>query len=250
MRDMTDGMIALPGGVFTMGSDSFYPEEAPKRRVSVDPFLIDPTPVTNADFAKFVGETGYRTFAEIPPNPDQYPGLNPALAVAGSLVFTMTERPVNTADASQWWTWTPGADWRHPAGPGSGGEHLQDHPVVHVVYQDAAAYAAWAGKSLPTEAEFEFAARGGLEDRDYAWGDALTLEGQHMANTWQGLFPFANTQEDGWAGTSPVLAYPANGYGIFDLIGNVWETCDDWWSLPAGHRKSSSRKEKNSCCAI
>jgi formylglycine-generating enzyme required for sulfatase activity len=240
------GMVAIAGGTFTMGSQVFYPEEAPVRRVKVDPFWIDEAPVTNADFARFVDATGYRTFAETPPDPAQYPGMDPALAVPGSLVFMMTERPVDTSDPSQWWRWMPGADWRHPTGPDSSIEASMDHPVVHVVHQDALAYATWAGKSLPTEAEHEFAARGGLIDRDYAWGDELMPEGKIMANTWHGLFPFANTQADGWLRTSPVRSFPANGYGLYDMIGNVWEWCEDWWGLPEKSRK----KTASACCTV
>jgi formylglycine-generating enzyme required for sulfatase activity len=202
--------------------------------------------VTNAEFARFVEATGYRTFAEIAPDPAQYPGMDPALAVPGSAVFTMTDRPVDTSDPSQWWHWMPGADWRHPTGPDSGIADLMDHPVVHVVHQDAAAYAAWAGKALPTEAEFECAARGGLVDKEFAWGDELAPGGVHQANTWQGLFPFANLAEDGWIRTSPVKAFPANGYGVFDMIGNVWEWCEDWWSLP----ETAKKKAKSACCAV
>ncbi|NBC35062.1 SUMF1/EgtB/PvdO family nonheme iron enzyme [Novosphingobium sp. FSY-8] len=241
-------MALIPGGVFAMGSDAFYPEEAPVRRVRVDAFHIDVTPVTNAQFAAFVAASGYQTFAQTPPDPAQYPGMDPALAVAGSLVFTMTDRPVDLGDPSQWWRWVPGADWAHPTGPDSGIDDIMDHPVVHVTHQDAAAYAAWAGKRLPTEAEHEYAARGGLEGVEYAWGDELTPGGVHLANTWQGLFPFANTLEDGWVRTSPVGHYPANPYGLYDMIGNTWEITEDWWSLPANLPRP--KKKAGSCCAI
>ncbi|TWB86901.1 formylglycine-generating enzyme required for sulfatase activity [Bradyrhizobium macuxiense] len=240
-----EGMVSLQGGVFTMGSDRFYLEEAPARRVRVSPFLIDATPVTNAAFARFVAETGYRTLAEVAPDPADYQGMDPALAVPGSVVFTMTDRPVDTRDPSQWWRWVPGADWRHPTGPDSSITAIMDHPVVQVAWQDAAAYAAWAGKQLPTEAEHEFATRGGLEGRDYAWGDELCPDGRRMANTWHGLFPFANQAPDGWTRTSPVRAYPANPFGVYDLIGNVWEWCEDWWSLPA-----HTKKRNSACCVV
>lgn len=243
--DATPGMKPIPGGTFTMGSETFYPEEAPFRRVRVGAFRMDETPVTNAQFAAFVAETGYRTLAETAPDPADYPGMDPALAAAGSLVFKMTDRPVDVSDPSQWWEWTPGANWCNPTGPDSGIEDLMDHPVVHVVHQDAVAYAAWAGKVLPTEAEFEWAARGGLEGRDYAWGNELTPGGRHLANTWQGLFPYANTQDDGWVRTSPVKAFPANAYGIHDLIGNVWEWTEDWWALP-----QKTKKKRGGCCAV
>ncbi|WP_169041338.1 formylglycine-generating enzyme family protein [Novosphingobium sp. 1529] len=239
-------MILVPEGIFTMGSETFYPEEAPLRRVHVSAFWLDETPVTNAQFARFVQETGYLTVAEQAPDPRDYPDMDPALAVAGSLVFTMTDVPVDLHDASQWWRWVKGADWRHPTGPDSSIADLMDHPVVQVCYPDAAAYAAWAGKRLPTEAEFEFAARGTLDGADYAWGDELAPGGEHRANTWQGLFPFANTADDGWVRTSPVRAYPANPYGLYDLIGNVWEICEDWWSLPDAGRA----RKKPSCCVI
>lgn len=244
---INSGMIRLDGGVFTMGSEAFYPEEAPLRRVRLSPFWIDETPVTNGQFAEFVATTGYVTVAEIAPDPADYPGMDPALAVAGSLVFTMTDQPVDTSDPSQWWAWVQGANWRHPTGPESSIEVLMDHPVVHVCYTDAAAYAAWAGKRLPTEAEHEFAARGGLEGVEYAWGHQLAPGGVHRANTWQGMFPFANTAEDGWVRTSPVRAYPANPYGLFDLIGNVWEICEDWWSLPTD---APHPRRKSACCAV
>ena len=239
-------MVLLPGGAFAMGSNRFYAEEAPVRRVSVNPFWIDTRPVTNAEFAEFVGATGYRTLAEIAPDPAEYPGMDPTLAGPGSLVFTMTDRPVDTRDPSQWWRWVPGADWRHPQGPGSTTAQILDHPVVHVAYCDAAAYAAWAGKALPTEAEHEFAARGGHDGLDYAWGNELCPGGQRMANTWHGLFPFANLAPDGWSRTSPVGAYPPNPYGVHDLIGNVWEWCEDWWSLPALTKKPA----KATCCVV
>lgn len=240
------GMVPIPGGVFAMGSEAFYPEEAPVRQVKVGPFRIDETPVTNAQFAAFVAATGYRTLAETAPDPAQYPGMDPALAVPGSAVFTMTDRPVDLGDPAQWWCWVAGACWRHPTGPDSTIDDLADHPVVHVVHADAEAYARWAGKTLPTEAEFEWAARGGLRGHEYAWGDELAPGGRHLANTWQGLFPFANSREDGWVRTSPVKAYPANGYGVYDLIGNVWEWTEDWWSLP----QPAPRKKPGSCCTI
>ncbi|MET1755714.1 formylglycine-generating enzyme family protein [Novosphingobium sp. RD2P27] len=240
-------MHRLDGGTFTMGSDRFYPEEAPPRRIAVAPFWVDETPVTNRQFARFVDETGYRTVAEIPPSPKDYPGMDPAQMHAASLVFHKTRGPVDLDDSSAWWSFQPGASWRHPLGPESTIDDLLDHPVVHVSHIDAAAYAAWAGKRLPSEAEWEFAAQGGHDDRDYAWGDALAPGGTMMANYWQGLFPFANTQLDGWERTSPVRTYPANDYGLFDMIGNVWEWTDDWWALPAGKKP---KKGGQSCCGL
>lgn len=244
--DMYDGMVALQGGTFTMGSDRFYPEEAPVRRVSVDPFWIDATPVTNKAFAHFVAATGYVTIAEIAPDPKDYPGLLPGMDRAGSLVFRKTAGPVDMGNASHWWQFEFGADWRHPLGPDSSTEGREDHPVVHVAYADAAAYAAWAGKALPTEAEFEFAARGGLEGKDYAWGDELAPGGVMMANYWQGLFPFANQCLDGWERTSPVKGFPANGFGLYDMIGNVWEWTQDWWS----DHTVPPMQGKTACCTL
>jgi len=235
-------MIAVPGGTFTMGSDRFYPEEAPVRRVRVDPFRIDATPVTNAQFAEFVAATGHVTFAEIAPDPKNYPGMLPELAAPGSLVFEPTRGPVDL-DRLEWWDFRIGANWREPLGPGTSVEGLEDHPVVHVVFSDAQAYAAWAGKSLPTEAEWEFAARGGLDGADYAWGDQLAPDGAMLANYWQGLFPFANQLSDGYLRTSPVRTYPANGYGLYDMIGNVWEWTSDWYAQPKFERKT-----RGSCC--
>jgi sulfatase modifying factor 1 len=225
-----EGMVFVPGGLFRMGSDEFYPEEAPSRLVRVDGFLIDAAPVTNAQFARFVAATAHRTFAEVAPDPADYPGMDPALAQAGSLVFVPPAAIANLYDASQWWRWTLGADWRHPLGPGSDLEGLDEHPVVHVSFGDAQAYAAWAGKALPTEAEWEFAARGGLDAAAYAWGDELSPGGRQMANTWQGAFPLQNDLFDGWARTSPVGAFAPNGYGLHDMIGNVWEWTADWYA--------------------
>jgi formylglycine-generating enzyme len=235
-------MIHIRGGEFEMGSERFYPEEAPVRRVRVDPFRIDPTPVTNAQFADFVAATGHVTFAEHAPDPSDYPGMDPALAQPGSLVFEMPPGPVDVSQVS-WWAFRFGANWRHPLGPGSSIEGLEDHPAVHIAYSDAEAYANWAGKSLPTEAEWELAARGGPEGADYAWGDELAPGGAMLANYWQGRFPYANTKEDGWLRTSPVGAYPPNGYGIYDMIANVWEWTSDWFAAPKVERKS-----RGSCC--
>lgn len=237
-------MRYLPGGAFFMGSDSFYPEERPARQVRVAPFWIDETPVTNRDFQAFVEATGYVTIAEIAPDPRDYPGMPPELAKPGSLVFEKTAGPVDLNDFSQWWSFRLGADWLHPLGPDSSIEGLEDHPVVQVCWQDAQAYAKWAGKALPTEAEWEFAARGGLDRAEYAWGDELAPGGVILANYWQGAFPYENTLADGWERTSPVRSYPANGHGLFDLIGNVWEWTNDWWSL-AG---KPARKNKGACC--
>lgn len=231
-----------------MGSANFYPEEAPVRKVRVDSFWIDETPVTNAQFAAFVAATGYVTLAEVAPDPADYPGIEAALA-AGSLVFQKTAGPVDMDDYAQWWHWRSGADWRHPVGPYSSLEGLGDHPVVHIAYQDAEAYARWAGKALPTEAEWEFAAKGGA-DTDYAWGDELAPGGAMLANYWQGRFPFANTLLDGFERTSPVRHYPPNGYGLFDMIGNVWEWTSDWYALPGTGDRKPVKKKAGACCAI
>jgi formylglycine-generating enzyme len=227
--ELTSDMIWIPGGTYRMGSDRHYPEEAPVHRVTVEGFWIDRYPVTNEQFTRFVSETGYVTFAEIPPDPADYPGALPEMLYAGSLLFVKPAGPVDLRNYANWWTFQRGADWRHPTGPGSSLAGRENHPVVHVAYRDVEAYAAWAGKQLPTEAEWEFAARGGLEDKAYAWGDELTLDGRHMANTWQGHFPWQNLAEDGHEGTSPVDAFPPNGYGIYDMIGNTWEWTTDWY---------------------
>lgn len=229
---MTDeaGMLRMPGGVFRMGSDRHYPEEGPSRLVQVDPFWIDETPVTNAAFARFVADTGHVTTAEIAPRAEDYPDADPAMLKAGSAVFTMTRGPVPLNEPGRWWDYCFGASWRRPWGDATTHEDLPDHPVTHVTWDDAAAYAAWAGKRLPTEAEWEFAAWGGLEGAEFAWGDELEPGGRPQANYWQGRFPFENLQTDGWLRTSPVRAFPPNGYGLYDMIGNVWELTADWYA--------------------
>jgi formylglycine-generating enzyme required for sulfatase activity len=220
-------MRLIRGRDFLMGSNDHYPEEAPVRRAVVGDFWIDEHPVTNAQFAAFVADTGYVTFAEVAPDPRTYPGMSPQMARAGSAVFAPTSGPVSTKDPGQWWRFVFGADWRRPLGPGSSIDGLTDHPVVQVAWTDAAAYARWAGKALPTEAEWEFAARGGLDGAPYAWGEELEPHGRPMANYWQGRFPWENL---GHGRTSPVGAFPANGHGLFDMIGNVWEWTEDWYS--------------------
>ncbi|MFV3078010.1 formylglycine-generating enzyme family protein [Niveispirillum fermenti] len=237
------GMAHITGGTFTMGSDRFYPEEKPRRRVRVGSFWIDTTPVTNAQFDAFVTATGYRTFAELPPDPRLYPGMDPSLAVAGSAVFQKTAGPVPLDNHGRWWAFVPGADWRHPTGPDSGIAGLEDHPVVQIAHADAAAYAKWAGKALPTEAEWEFAARGGLEDKEYAWGDELAPDGAILANYWQGTFPHQTLKEDGNFRTTPVGRFPANGHGLYDMVGNVWEWTHDWFG-------TNPRKPAKACCAV
>jgi formylglycine-generating enzyme len=244
-----DGMIHIAGGTFLMGSDRFYPEETPVRQVRVDDFLIDEVPVTNRRFAAFVAATGYVTMAEQVPDPADYPGMLPGMDRAGSLVFHKTATPVDTRDPLQWWHFVFGACWHHPLGQESDLDALDlwDHPVVQVSYADAQAYADWAGKALPTEAEWEYAARGGADGLDYAWGDELAPEGAMLANYWQGLFPFANQCLDGWERTSPVRAFPANGYGLHDMIGNTWEWTADWWT----DRHRPARKARpTACCTV
>jgi formylglycine-generating enzyme len=228
--DPTSDMVWIPGGAFRMGSDHHYPEEAPSHRVSVDGFWIDRTPVTNRQFKAFVNATGHVTTAQIAPDPRDYPGALPNMLYAGSLVFTPPSRVSDLRDWSQWWSFMKGANWRHPYGPKSNIKDFDDFPVVHVSFADVLAYAHWTGKDLPTEAEWEFAARGGLDGEEFAWGNALAPGGKHMANTWQGNFPVQNLNEDGFERTSPVTAFPPNGYGVHDMIGNVWEWTTDWWS--------------------
>ena len=228
-------MVRLPGGEFTMGSSEHYPEEAPARRVSVDGFSIDATAVTNADFAVFVDETGYTTVAERPLDPADFPGAPAENLVPGSLVFTPTAGPVDLRHMSQWWRWTPGACWRRPEGPDSSLADRERHPVVHVAYEDAHAYADWAGKDLPSEAEWERAARGGQEGAAYTWGDAPERDEERLANYWHGDFPWR--PDSGYGTTAPVGSYPPNGFGLFDMAGNVWEWTTDWYggSIEASH---------------
>jgi formylglycine-generating enzyme required for sulfatase activity len=220
-------MAPIPGGTFRMGSNDFYPEERPVHPVAVDGFRMDRHPVTNEEFRRFVEATGHLTVAERAPDPAAYPGVDPGLLVPGSLVFRKPAHRVDLRDFRLWWAYVPGACWKHPEGPGSTLQGRERHPVVHVAHEDAEAYAAWAGKSLPTEAEWEFAARGGLDGAVYAWGDEFAPEGRVMANTWQGEFPWQNLGTDGYEGTSPVGAFPANGYGLYDMAGNVWEWTSD-----------------------
>jgi formylglycine-generating enzyme required for sulfatase activity len=225
-----DGMVRLEGGTFLMGSNDHYPEEHPAHRVTVDGFWIDPYPVTTAQFATFVEATNYVTVAERIPNAADYPGAKKEMLVPASLVFTKPHDPIPPKNFYDWWRYVTGADWRHPRGPNSSSKGREQHPVVHVAFEDAQAYATWAAKMLPTEAEWEFAARGGLENAPYAWGEELTPGGKEMANYWQGEFPWQNLKTDGFEGTSPVGSFPANGYGLFDMIGNVWEWTTDWYS--------------------
>ncbi len=227
---MTRDTIRLPGGEFLMGSDRHYPEEAPAHRVRVDGFSIDRHPVTNAQFAAFVAATGYETVAERPLDPADYPGAPAEALVPGSLVFQGTPGPVPLNNPANWWAYVPGASWREPLGPGSGTDELAEHPVVQVTYEDAEAYADWAGASLPTEAEWEYAARGGLEGAAFTWGDEDVQDTSPVANTWQGSFPWQNSLLDGWLRTSPVGSFPANGYGLADMAGNVWEWTTDWYA--------------------
>lgn len=224
-------MVWIPGGTFTMGSDHHYPEEAPAHRAQVDGFWMERTPVTNAQFRRFVKATGYITLAERPADPAQYPDALPELLEPSSAVFRPPAAQAGLQDAYQWWRYVAGANWRHPEGPSSSIKHLDHHPVVHIAYDDAFAYASWAGKALPTEAEWECAAWGGVEGKAYAWGDALTPGGRTMANIWYGAFPHHNSRLDGWERTSPVGSFPANGYGLLDMIGNVWEWTTDYFAL-------------------
>ena len=222
-------MVWIPGGEFEMGSDKHYPEERPVHRAAVDGFWMDRTPVTNARFAQFVEATHHTTFAELPPKPEDYPGALPDMLYAGSLVFVKPPGPVDLRNIQNWWQFMRAADWRHRYGAESSLDGLDQHPVVHVTFADAEAFAVWDGKVLPSEAEWEFASRGGLDGAAYAWGDEFLPDNRHLANTWQGDFPWQNIVSDGYERTSPVGAFPPNGYGLADMIGNVWEWTTDWY---------------------
>ncbi|HEX6999167.1 MAG TPA: formylglycine-generating enzyme family protein [Gammaproteobacteria bacterium] len=236
-------MMHVPGGTFLMGSDRHYPEEAPAHRTTVSGFWIDETAVTNAEFERFIAATGYVTVAERPLDPRQYPNADPDMLVPGALVFRKCARPVDLGDFRNWWAYVPGACWRHPEGPDSTIRGREDHPVVQVAFEDAEAYACWAGKALPTEAEWELAARGGLDGAEFVWGDELTPGGRHVANTWQGEFPWQNLAADGFEGTAPVRSFPPNGYGLYEMAGNVWEWTTDWYR--DRHKKPHSSR---ACC--
>jgi formylglycine-generating enzyme required for sulfatase activity len=241
-RAARDSMAWIPGGTFTMGSNDHYPEEAPAHRVNVNGFWMDRCTVTNAEFLRFVEATGYVTVAERPANPADYPGAKPEMLVPASVLFRKAPHRVDLGDHYNWWTYVPGVNWRHPRGPESSLEGLATHPVVHVTFADAEAYARWAGKELPTEAEWEFAARGGLEDADYVWGSEFTPGGKHMANTWQGEFPWQNLLEDEYEWSAPVGSFPPNGYGLYEMAGNVWEWTTDWYQ--------DHGKIKKACCTL
>jgi sulfatase modifying factor 1 len=237
-----EGMVWIPGGTFRMGSDHHYPEEAPAHNVTVSGFWMDCHAVTNAAFKRFVKATGYVTLAERPANPENYPGAKPEMLVPSSVMFKKTSGPVDLRNHYNWWVYVPGADWRHPRGPASNIRTLMNHPVVHVAFEDAEAYAKWTGKELPTEAEWEFAARGGLEGAEFVWGDELTPGNKPMANYWQGEFSWQNLLDDGYEWTAPVDAFSPNGYGLHQMAGNVWEWTTDWYQ--------DHGKIKKACCTI
>ncbi|MGZ8575214.1 MAG: formylglycine-generating enzyme family protein [Actinomycetota bacterium] len=236
------GMVQVPGGPFAMGSADHYEDEAPVHTVRVDGFWIDTHTVTNEQFEGFVEETGYVTLAERPADPRDYPGAIPELLAPASSVFVQPPGPVDLRNSYNWWTYVAGANWRHPQGPASSLHGKSEHPVVHVAYEDVEAYAQWIGKELPTEAEWEFAARGGLDRAEFVWGNEFTPHGRYMANTWQGEFPHTNEALDGFEGTAPAGSFPSNGFGLFDMAGNVWEWTTDWYQ-PHG-------AIEHACCAV
>jgi sulfatase modifying factor 1 len=231
-------MVRIPGGVFKMGSNDFYSEERPTHNVEVDGLWMDEHPVTVTEFRTFVKATGYVTLAERPLDAADYPDAEPDLLVPGSLVFDSPGHPVDLRDASNWWTYRPGAQWRYPEGPGSTLHGRDRHPVTHIAPEDAEAYATWIGKTLPTEAEWEFAARGGLDGATFIWGNEFAPKGKMMANTWQGEFPWQNLGTDGFEGTSPVKSFPPNGYGLYDMAGNVWEWTSDFFTTFKGFERA------------
>ena len=249
MSDCRDGMISIPAGDYQVGSDRFYPEEAPIRQVSIASFEIDQAPVTNAEFQQFVDSTGYRTVSERPPDPTLYPGLPPEEQIPESVVFLPPPPTVDRSEPLSWWALIAGADWRHPQGPDTNLDGLMQHPVVHVAFEDALAYADWVGKRLPTADEWEVAARGGLVDQDYAWGSEKTPDGRWLANVWQGPFPWENKETDGWFWTSPVGSFPANGYGLVDVCGNVWEWTSTPYAVPEGEQERRVIKGGSFLCA-
>ena len=236
-------MVWIPGGSFLMGSEDFYPEERPVHPVGVDGFWMDRFEVTVVDYRRFVQATGYVTVAQRPPDAADYPGVDPKLLVPGALVFRKATGPVRLDNYRNWWEWVPGASWMRPEGSASNLQGRARHPITQVAFEDAAAYAAWAGKTLPTEAEWEFASRGGLEGAVFVWGNEFAPKNRMMANTWQGEFPWQNLRTDGFEGTSPVGTFPPNGYGLFDMAGNVWEWTSDFYTPRHPDEPSSS------CCA-
>jgi len=229
LDSVKDNMVWVPAGSFIMGASGYYPEEGPLQKVSLAGFWIDKHEVTNAQFSRFVAATGYVTVAERQPDPNDFPSIRAKDLKPGSAVFIMPTEFVNGGSLTQWWQFIAGAHWRQPTGPGSNIAGKEHHPVVHVAYEDALAYADWLGHDLPTEAQWEYAARGGLEQQTYSWGEELTPDNKWQANTWQGLFPIRNTEEDGHIGTAPVGCYPENAYGLHDISGNVWEWVADWY---------------------
>lgn len=235
-------MVWIPGGTFRMGSDAHYPEEAPAHEAVVSGFWMDRHQVTNVAFRRFVKATGYVTVAERPSDPALYPGAAPEALVPGSVVFRQPPGRVRLDNHYRWWDFVPGACWRRPEGPGSTLDGRDRHPVLHVAWDDVCAYAAWAGKAIPTEAEWEFACRGGLDGAAYAWGEELAPKGRMLANYWQGEFPWRNLALDGFERTAPVGSFPPNGYGLFDVIGNAWEWTADWYA--AGHAPAGG------CCGV
>jgi sulfatase modifying factor 1 len=238
----SENMVWIPGGEFLMGSDNHYEEEAPAHRVKVAGFWMDRTTVTNREFEGFVNDTGYVTVAERSADPADYPGAKPEMLAPSAVVFIKPKQRVDMRNTHNWWAYVRGANWRHPRGPASSIRGLLDHPVVHVAWKDVVAYATWAGKEIPTEAEWEFAARGGLDGAEFVWGDEFFPDGKPMANTWQGEFPWQNIMLDGYERTAPVGSFPPNGYGLFDMAGNVWQWTTDWYQE---HGKIDSP-----CCTI